>query len=933
MILAMANEMVGRGEEFDAIKSFLAAIETWPGALWISGEAGIGKTTLWRSGVEAANKLGLTVLTANPAEAERSLSFAALSDLMEPVLDQVLPELPEPQRRALEVALILRDPVGPAPDQRSIAAAFLTSLRSLADKRPVVVAVDDVQWLDRASASVLEFAVRRLRDEPVALVLATRSDHMPSGSADLIENLPVETMHRIILGPLSLGALHRMLLERLGSSLPRPTMHRVYELSGGNPFFALELARALAEEGGTRRPSDPITLPVSLRELVHMRLSSLPPESLKMIQVAAALSKPNVTIVTSAVRSEADSLGAAVDAKVIVLDGSRLRFTHPLLASGAYATLDSASRQMLHRMLAKLVVDPDERARQLARGFSEPNQEVAAEVEGAALRARARGAVATAAELMDQARTLTPAPLRDAMEWRALLTARYWFEAGDTVGAREMLDEWVSRAKRGERRAEMLAQLARIHLFEGDSVGAEELYRRANARAGSNLGLRSDCQIGLSFSVHQTKELRSAARHAQAAVRLAAQDHDVRALTIALSRLGFIDGLRGRRTAETHFQRALTVNGPVEHRMVTQEPSFPYGTYLIWTDRFEEARTRFRQAAEQAQQRGDESSLPLILSYLSMVECFTGNWNAADDASQRAVDAAAQAGQGMAHAVALASQALVAACRGDAVRARSAAAEAMARADDRGATLARVVALWALGILEVSSSNPIAAQRLLRPLVDEFESGGVAEPGHMRFAFDLVEALISSGEFGEAEARLARLEFGARRLDRASGLATAARCRGLLSASTGDLTAAEKWFEAALREHDRRPMPMERGRTLLAFGTTQRRAKQKRAARETLGAALTTFDDLGATTWATRTRAELGRIGGRTSAGTRLTSGEERVARLVAAGQSNKEVARALFVTERTVEANLSKIYAKLGVRSRTQLARRLTGGEAPTSS
>src|ERR1700730_2470755 len=328
----MASEVIGRGEEIGVINAFLAATPTSLKALSISGEAGIGKNTLWRYAVEAADELGLAVLAAKPTESEVGLSFAALSDLMEPVLDQVLPVLPAPQRHALEVALILRDPVGPPPDHRSVAVAFLNSLRSLSASSPVIVAVDDMQWLEKASAAVLEFAPRRLSREPVALVLARRGTEPIRGSAGVLDILQEEQVSRISLGPLSVGALHRMVLERLGSSLPRPTMLKIYELSGGNPFYAREIARALAREGDTRRPSDPLTIPSSLHELVRSRLSSLPPDSLKAIQVAAALSQPTVAIVTNAVPFAAASLAAAVEAQVIELDGPRLRFTHPLLA-------------------------------------------------------------------------------------------------------------------------------------------------------------------------------------------------------------------------------------------------------------------------------------------------------------------------------------------------------------------------------------------------------------------------------------------------------------------------------------------------------------------------------------------------------------------------------------------------------------------------
>lgn len=263
------NEIVGRDKELQELSSFLEQ-SAYPGALLIEGDPGIGKTTLWRAGVDAARELSYIVLRASPAEKEATFSYSVVSDLLGDVLDGALPGLPGPQRRALEIALLLRDSDGPPPEQHTLGVALLGVLRTLASSRPVVLAVDDVQWLDRSSAAMLEFAVRRLRGEQVALLLARRqSSRLGSERLDLA--LPEERRFTVRVGPLSMGALHRLLGDRLGTTLARPALRRVHEASGGNPFYALELVRALESSGGWIRPGHPLPVPETLEAILRER--------------------------------------------------------------------------------------------------------------------------------------------------------------------------------------------------------------------------------------------------------------------------------------------------------------------------------------------------------------------------------------------------------------------------------------------------------------------------------------------------------------------------------------------------------------------------------------------------------------------------------------------------------------------------------------
>jgi DNA-binding CsgD family transcriptional regulator len=283
-----------------------------------------------------------------------------------------------------------------------------------------------------------------------------------------------------------------------------------------------------------------------------------------------------------------------------------------------------------------------------------------------------------------------------------------------------------------------------------------------------------------------------------------------------------------------------------------------------------------------------------------------------------------QTGQPAQQALALASRALVAAGRGQEDRGRSDAESALALALEHDAMIATITGVWALGVLDLSLGRADEAHRRLALLVERLEAAGVEEPGSMRFVTDDIEALILLGQLDEAAALLDRTDKRARKLDRASVRAACARCDGLLAAATRDNDAAEDAFRRALREHERMTIPFDRARTLVALGSLLRRTGRKRDARETLEEAHAEFGQLGAALWAKAARAELARIGGRAPSRRELTPTEENVAALVGEGRTNREVAAALFVTERTVEYHLGNIYRKLGVRSRAELVRRL---------
>ena len=344
--------------------------------------------------------------------------------------------------------------------------------------------------------------------------------------------------------------------------------------------------------------------------------------------------------------------------------------------------------------------------------------------------------------------------------------------------------------------------------------------------------------------------------------------------------------------------------------------------YWWWTDAVERARDANREMLERARELGDESSTPYVLVLLGMTEHTLGELDSALERAVEGQDLATQSGQQTLVAYHLALEGMVRAQKGETDRARAAALRALELVPDTGGRPAELLANAALGQLELSLGDCAAAVARLTPSVEFVRSERFAEPAAIRFVVDQIEALAELGRREEALELLDWYEGNARRLGRASALAACLRCRGLLAGQEGSLEEAVAAYREALEWHDRVEIPLERGRTLLALGAAQRRIKRRREGRETLEEALALFERLGAAIWADRARTELRRISGRAPASGGLTPAEERVALLVAEGKTNREVAAALFLSDRAVEGHLSKVFAKLGVRSRTGLAR-----------
>ena len=915
--------LIGRDAELDRVEEFLSAIESGPAALLLEGEAGIGKTTLWNRGLASSAARGQRVLRCRPGEREAQLAFAALGDLLVDVPEAAMSDLPAPQRRALEVALLRAEPEGEQSLQRAVGLGLLGVLRALAEQTPTLLAIDDAQWLDHPSENALAFVARRLQDERIGLFCVRRGGGSET-PLELDRALPDARFERLALAGLDAGEIELLLRSELGVTLSRRTLERVRRASGGNLFFALEIGRALVARGGALEPAEELPIPANLQELVRDRLELLPPAARAAAQVASALSRPTVRVVDSVLAGSGEA-AAAVAAGVLEQDGERLAFAHPLLATVAYQLLSAPERCALHAQLADILDDPEERARHLALAATKADEAVATALDEAARRAAARGAPDAAADLLEQARRLTPAGDDDERRRRGIEAAERHFEAGEVGHARALLEEIVGESPHGERRARALVRLGWVCAHEeGFSAGADVFFA-ALSEPADDVRLRIEIFAGLGWCLHSTRSVPDALEYAHSALALAEQLAEPTVLAGALALVAFLETLGGEGVAMATIERALALEHSPPWSQVLGRPDWIHGLLVGWSGALASAREAYSVLYREALDRGDEHSLPFVLFPLARFEFLMGDWTAALAHARECQDASSRNGQVGERPFSLAIEAIVEAHLGHVEPARSRIAEGLELAERIGVEPAALELLATRGFLELSLGDAAAADATLDRVAERARATGFLEPALFRFHGDAIEAKIALGRRDEAERLVRDLEQLGARLERPWPLAVAARCRALLSSALGEPDAALAALDEALALSARVGEPFERARTLLVLGTVQRRERKKRSARESLEAALETFTALRAALWVERTRAELARVGGRATV-TGLTVTEERVAELLASGLTYQQAADALFVSPKTVQWNVSKIYRKLDIHSRAELIRHFGG-------
>jgi DNA-binding CsgD family transcriptional regulator len=714
-----------------------------------------------------------------------------------------------------------------------------------------------------------------------------------------------------------------MFRARLGRSWPRPLLRRIHENSDGNPFFALEIARSLERDSVS--PGSVLPVPHDLEELLRARIDVLTANTRAALLVASVSSQPTPDLVAAATGlglGAHDALAAAERAGVIEIQAGQVRFTHPLLASTVYAGASTDERRAVHRALADGAADPEERARHLALSSEGPAALIASALDDAARLALARGAPDSAAELAVLACQLTPPADAEALIRRGVEAAGHLFDAGDAMRAQELFREMAAATSRGPARADILWRLADASWMEVDLVRG--YLREALEDSSGDLRVESGIRMDLAWAWVYGGDVAQAATEAERSLEIAERLDDPSLISEALAVDGICEFLAGQDGADP-ITRAVELHGASSFPETYTTPRVTMGLRSLWAGELDTARSTLEGVLDHLAERGLYTLATEPHELLGEIECRAGRYELAARHAAAGIEIKLGAGYEELHGLDVYPQALVDALRGDVTSAREYATQGLAsflRGDHLYGNCNRAV----LGFLELSLGRFAQAREHLDPVVRFLREMGVREPCVIPVHADAIEAQLRIGDIDAASELLEEFEGQARATRRPWALATAARCRALHLAAKGDAAASLLMFERALEEHQRVPQPLELARTLLAKGHVERRARQKSAARRTIQQALGIFDELGAPLWAINARAELARIGGRAPTGDALTPTERRIAELVAEGKTNKEVALILVVAERTVESALTQIYRKLEVRSRTELARRLTG-------
>ncbi len=912
--------LYGRDRERERLESLIGTVRSGGSeVLVVRGAAGAGKSALLDHAAAVAAAAGEpAVLRVTAVETESELAFGLLHGLIHPALP-LISELPAPQRRALDACFGL-DPEAPAPDRLLVSLATLTLLSIHAERGPLLCLIDDLHWADPASAEVLTFVGRRLDSEAIGLIAATRPSEGPSSPPQGIEALPT-----LDVGPLSPAAAERVLAGGRRRAIAAPALKRILAETGGNALAIAELGAMLGDRelDGSRPLPDPLPVGTRVERAYAGQLAALPDDCRTALLIAAAQGGGEV----------ATALGAAVDLGVgepqfdelerrglIRTAGGRIAFRHPLLRSAAYSAAPGGERRAAHRALAAaLGSDPERRVWQLAAAAVGPDPDVAAELTALAEGAAARGAHAAAAAALERAAELEPDPERRAGKLAA--AAEHAWTAGRADEGRRLIDRGRETGPSADCAATLHRLQGRIDAWGGDPAsGISMLCREAAAIASERpelaLELLAEAAEVASFTADAALAEQVGATAEQVPAQAAGGDATTGKERVALLLRRLLAGTH--ELARGHFAEA----GPLLAEAVAlgRDSDDPVtlnlaGRAAVYLGDEGTCFALDSRAAELARERGALFTLPSIVVRLAITELRMGRLRAAASSAAEAAELSELSGQQDLIACAQAALAQVLAERGDEDGCRAAAQRALAISEPRGLGLFSDFARAALGHLDLAQGrNEEALQRLTA-----LQHPAIAMPA----ALDQVEAGLGAGE-PEAAASAAR---GAAQWAAATGVPVARAVALTAEAAVAPPERGEELLHQALELHGELERPFERARAQLRLGELLRRRRQRSEARAELRAALDFFESAGAEPWAERARAEL-RASGQTarrrdpSTIDDLTPQELRIGSLVASGLTNKEIAARLFLSPRTVDFHLRNLFRKLGVKSRTELAR-----------
>jgi DNA-binding CsgD family transcriptional regulator len=894
-----ARVLVGRDSELDAVERWVDGLGDGPSGLVISGDAGIGKTSVWTAATTAASERGIRVLVTRPVEAEFRLGYAGLGDLLGGAVEHILADLPEPQARALAAALDLGDADGTA-DPLLVGRAIGSALQALAGSGPIVVAIDDVQWLDQPSARGLAFAVRRLGTLPVGVVLSLRTGH--DEPIDLVSALGDRSLE-LQLDGLSVGAMGRLLRTKVDPEMSRRRLLDIHARSAGNPFFGIELARA--GEGG---------LPSSLRDLVRDRLDQVTPAGDAAIDLVAVLGPSRLSAF-----DDMAGLDRAVAAGILADQDGLIRFSHPLLAAAAYERMPPGRRLELHQRAAAASVTIEDRARHLALATTEPDEAVATALDAAARSARLRGAPETAVEFGAQARRLTPPGDTAGRACRAMDQVGDLYVAADEAAARTLVDEVLA----GEPTGVILARgLFLRAMFDVDPRAAVARLEAAVAEPHDDDQLRARSLAQLAWQRGMwLGDVEPAIEEARRAVRAAEATADEETLVTALTTAGLLTAIEGLPEAPEYFHRALTITDRVPTATGDHPPAIAFAHERAWRGEYDAAEALMALQRARSTQRGEESQAMRLDIFGADFALRRGHW----DEAERLLEEALANARDYWRIVALIRRGILRARRGEA-RALADAAEIAGSPVAAADPIIAAAAAFIAGSMELAGGQGHGAALRMASLPETSDRNPPRRAEFAVFIPETVAALVQADLIAQAEALTVQLERREAQLAPWS-TAASALCRGLLALADGRTEEALELLRVAEEGFQTLGAPWELAQTRLAEGRAQRRIGHRLEAARAIEQAVAGFAGLGAEPARRRAVEELARARPRPRHDDSLTAAETRVARLVAVGSTNREVAARLFTTIATVEAHLTRIYAKAGVRSRSELTRKVSEG------